>query len=369
MPRICSYTPRSLLELPTHSPQRSAVPAIDVHTHLGRWLTSDGQWMEKDVDRLLEAMDASNLAGAVNLDGRWGRELEENLERYDRSHPGRFYTFCHVDWRLLGRPGGPDQLARSLEQSVAAGARGLKVWKDLGLGVECHGRRVLPDDPMLSPVWEAAAAMGIPVLIHVADPLAFFLPADRYNERLEQMLLDPRGWRHHGGAEQFHRLIDSLEHLVARQQQTTFIAAHAYYPQNLPRVAGMLERYQNFYIDIASAASELGRQPREARSLIVKHPEQVLFGTDVFPWSPGARQVYFRLLETADEAFRCSGDGGGFGPWDMYGLDLPKDVTQKVYRDNAAALLGLPPTLLSTTAGELVALGRSVTSRSDGCRR
>jgi hypothetical protein len=35
-------------------------------------------------------MDACNLRGIVNLDGRWGDELEANLHRYDRAHPGRF---------------------------------------------------------------------------------------------------------------------------------------------------------------------------------------------------------------------------------------------------------------------------------------
>lgn len=352
MPRISSYSPRSLLELPEHIPQRAGVPAIDVHTHLGRWLTPDGRWMEDDVSRLLDAMDASNVTAAVNLDGRWGRELEDNLERYDRAHPGRFYTFCHVDWRLLGQPDGPDRLAKSLELSVAAGARGLKVWKDLGLDIEVRGRRILPDDRILAPIWEAAAATRVPVLIHVADPLAFFLPPDRHNERLEQLLSDPRGTRHQGGPAMFHRLIDSLESLISHHPRTTFIAAHAYCPHDLARVARMFERYENFYIDVAAAASDLGRQPRAARSLITEHPDRVLFGTDVFPWRAGAHETYFRLLETADEAFRYFGAGAGFSPWDLHGLDLPREVIEKVYRDNASALLGMSASRPSLPAAE-----------------
>ncbi len=342
-PRLHSYAPRPLLELPEHVPERASVPAIDAHTHLGRWLHPAGAWMEGDVGRLLEEMDATNVAAVVNLDGRWGRELEENLDRYDRAHPGRFHTFCHLDWRLLDERDGPDLLVESLRRSAAAGARGLKVWKDLGLAVRSAGRHVLVDDPMLDAVWQSAAEAGMPVVVHTADPKAFFLPADRRNERLEEMLLHPKSTRHAGGLALRERLIDSFEHMVASHPATTFIAAHACCPENLARVGTMLHRYPNLSIDVGAVASELGRQPRASRELVLAHSDRVLFGTDVFPWRRATRQVYFRLLETADEAFAHS---PGLSPscrWQIYGLDLPAWVLEKIYRDNAVGVLGIAP--------------------------
>lgn len=298
--------------------------------------------MESDVGRLVAQMDEANVQTLVNLDGRWGRELEDNLDRYDRARPGRFLTFCHVDWRLLSEAGGPERLAVSLRASVRSGARGLKVWKDLGLSVRVGGKRVLPDDPMLYPLWEEAADAGIPVLIHVADPLAFFLPADRYNERIEQMRRYPRGTRHPGGQAAHHLLIDSFERLVDSHPRTTFVAAHACFPENLERVDSMLRAHPNLHIDVAAVASELGRQPRATRAVLVRHPDRVLFGTDVFPLRPAAWQIYIRLLETADENFDYSDEEvPPWGRWRIYGLDLPPDVLEAVYRDNAARLLGL----------------------------
>src|SRR3954453_21170408 len=153
---------------------RSAVPALDAHNHLGRWLSSwvrdDGGWVVEDVGALLAMIDEVNVRAIVNLDGRWGAELEANLDRYDRAHPGRFATFCHADWDRL-----PDTAAivRSLAASRDAGAKGLKVWKDLGLGVRDGDAYVLPDDPRLHDVWAAAGELGLPVLIHTADPVAF----------------------------------------------------------------------------------------------------------------------------------------------------------------------------------------------------
>lgn len=339
-PRLAAYAPRSTLELQASSPTHAQIAAIDFHTHLGRWLSPTDEWMERDVGRLLAEMDTANVEAMVNLDGRWGCELEANLDRYDRAHPDRFHTFCHVDWRELTTPGGPDRLAESLRRSVDAGARGLKVWKDLGLRVTVQGRRILHDDPMVAPVWETAGELGVPVLVHVADPLAFFLPADRHNERIEEMRRYPRGTRHPGGRAAFEQLLESFERMVATHPRTSFVAAHGYHPENLAHVADLLARYPNLSIDTAAVAGQLGRQPRAARALVTHHPERVLFGTDVFPLRSAAREVYFRLLETADECFgytdepipRC-------GRWAIYGLDLPDDVLFQVYRGNAARLL------------------------------
>jgi predicted TIM-barrel fold metal-dependent hydrolase len=342
-PRLGSFAPRSALEVPSHMVRRALVPAIDVHTHLGRWLSDRGGWMQDDVHEVLDLMDSCNVAAMVNLDGRWGRELEENLDRYDRAFPGRFFTFCHLDWRLLEDRRGTGLLVESLKRSVASGARGLKVWKDLGMQVTIGGRLVLPDDPMLCPVWDAAGELQVPVLIHVADPVAFFDPVDCHNERLEELLLHPRNSRRRGGRGEFDVLIDAFEHMVASHPRTTIIGAHVgCYPENLARVSQMLDRYPNFYVDTAGRAAELGRQPRRAGAMITKHADRVLFGTDVFPLRASAYHRYYRLFETADEAFPYSDDAvPSQGRWSIYGLDLPAPVLEKMYRTNACAVLGL----------------------------
>jgi hypothetical protein len=196
---LAAFKPRAMLRAPrTHVP-RARTPAVDAHNHLGRWLSSwvgrAGEWVVPDVPALLELMDSVNVAAIVNLDGRWGAELEANLDRYDRAHPRRFATFCHADWSQLGDgPAGVARIVASLGASRDAGARGLKVWKDLGLGVrDERGAFVLPDDPRLADVWSAAGELGLPVLIHTADPVAFWQPLDPTNERLGSSVATPNG--------------------------------------------------------------------------------------------------------------------------------------------------------------------------------
>ena len=89
--KLRDYLPRPALRVAEHAVERAAHPAIDAHNHLGRWLSEDGDWVVPDVSRLLADMEAANVRAIVNLDGRWGAELEANLEadleRYDRRHP------------------------------------------------------------------------------------------------------------------------------------------------------------------------------------------------------------------------------------------------------------------------------------------
>jgi predicted TIM-barrel fold metal-dependent hydrolase len=341
-PRLARFDPVATLELPAHPTSAAAVPAIDFHTHLGRWLTPDSSWMAPDVGALLALMDASNLSALVNLDGRWGAELDENLARYDHAHPGRFHTFCHLDWRLLDTLDGTAALVRSLEQSARQGARGVKVWKDLGLSVTAGGRRVLPDDAALTPVWEAAGALGLPVLVHVADPVAFFQPVGVRNERVEELSAHPSISLAKEGVGMLARLLDSFERMVASCPGTTFVGAHVgCHVENVAAVSALLDRYPNLLVDISGRAPEIGRQPRAVGRLIATHPDRVLFGTDQLPIRAEDYGVYFRLLETDDEYFSYAPGRTPppHGRWQISGLALDPRTLEQVYAENARRLL------------------------------
>jgi alpha-galactosidase len=342
------WQPRTQLRVEAAEVDRPRFPVIDAHAHLGRWLTDDGTWMVPDTGDLIDLMDRCGVRAMVNLDGLWGDELAENVARYDDAYPGRFATFCHVDWGELTRPGFGERLAAGLAASVAAGAKGLKVWKDLGLHRRDHdGELVLPDDPRLAALWEEAAIQGVPVAIHTADPRAFFDPVDEHNERLEQLLRYPQ-WSFAGQRfPAFERLIDALESVVANNPEVTFIGVHVgCYPEDLSRVSGMLDRYPNYHVDISARLAELGRQPRAARELFIRHRERVLFGTDRFPPEEREYRLHYRFLESKDEKFPHDAEGRTLmGRWLIDGLALDDETLRAIYAENAARLV---PSLRAT---------------------
>jgi predicted TIM-barrel fold metal-dependent hydrolase len=343
---LASWTPRTNLRASVTPVPRSSVPSIDIHNHLGRWLRDDGDWIIADVVRLVAMMDRLGVEAIVNLDGMWGDELTANIERYDESYPGRFHTFCQLDWAALARSDGLSVLLESLRDSARRGARGLKIWKSLGLTVvDESGALVVPDDPRVIQVVALGGELGMPVLIHTADPIAFFEPLDENNERLDELMGAPDWW--FGDTTRFptfDRLLDAHAELVLACPGTRVVGAHVgCAAEDLDRVERLLSAAPNYSIDIAGRMAELGRQPRRTRRLLERFPDRVLFGTDAYPATANQFELHFRFLETADEAFEYA-PGERIPPqgrWTVSGLHLTPELLSRVYRDNAARVLGL----------------------------
>lgn len=68
------------------------------------------------------------------------------------------------------------------------------------------------------------------------------------------------------------------------------------------------------------------------------YQDRILFGTDSEPEEPMYAN-YFRWLQTADEYFPYWGYPGQ-GRWNIYGMELPDSVLEKVYRKNAEKVFG-----------------------------
>lgn len=343
---LADYRPRSMARPRLTVVERPSVPVVDVHNHLGRWLSEDGLWMIGDVPEFVGVMDRLDIETVVNLDGRWGGELDANLDRYDRDYPGRFATFCHLDWRSLAHDDAERVLVEQLDRAHASGARGVKVWKDLGLSVrDASGRLVAPDDDRVLPAFARAGELGLPVLIHTADPMAFFEPLDASNERYEELHEHRDWWFGRDGLPTFAELIGSLERLLDACPDTTFIGAHVGGAAEDPVLVNrMLNDHANLVVDLGGRMAELGRQPRAARRLIVEHSDRVLFGTDAYPASAHDYLLWFRFLESDDECFDYAPTEAvpPQGRWQISALDLPSTVLSNLYRNNARRVLELP---------------------------
>lgn len=359
---LTDFQPRSMLHVRETVVERARFPAIDIHAHLG-WAAKNtggvavGEEMTflAPPDALLKVMDLKNLKTLVHLTGGYGRGLVESVKTYDLAHPGRFLSFTEPWWSRVGEPGYPAFQAEELSRAREAGARGLKVLKTLGLYLRdkmTSGPLVKVDDARFDPMWEACGSLNMPVAIHVADPEAFFLPTDRFNERFEELNNHP-DWSFYGDRfPKFSELIDAFYRVVARHPRTQFIALHCgLNAENLASVSERLDRFSNVYVDLAARIGELGRQPRAARAFFERHQDRILFGTDAVPngndtpqqvFGERLYEIYYRFLETEDEYFDYApAPVPPQGRWRIYGVGLPEGILRKVYHDNAARLLGL----------------------------
>ena len=324
------YNPSSTLVVPEHPVKRARFPVVDIHSHHYNMPT-------QDLSGVVAAMDSLNLAVLVNLSGRSGDALKGALENVRNNYPNRFVVFANVDFDGVGEPGWGSRAAAQLEQDVKNGAAGLKIYKSLGLrNKDTEGRRIPVDDPRLDPVWEKCAELGIPVLIHSADPKSFWDPMDSRNERWLELKTRPRRKRSDTDPAPWQQIIDEQHRMFRRHPKTTFINAHmGWYANNLGKLAKLMDAMPNMYVGIGAIIAELGRQPRNAREFFITYQDRILFGKD--SWQPSEFPTYFRVLETADEYFPYHKKYHAF--WAMYGLDLPDQVLKKVYYKNALKLL------------------------------
>jgi hypothetical protein len=337
-----NYRPRSMLAVQATRIERPRFPVIDAHNHLGEGF--GGGWIHRPVSELLALMDEVDVRLIVDLDGGWGEDKpHSHLDHFKAAAPERFCMFGGVDWSKWPEQGDNfgEWAAGRLRHQALRGAGGLKIWKPFGLQVRDHlGALVSVDDARLDPLWATAAELKLPVLIHVADPAAFFEPLDERNERWEELNHVPDWQFPSPPFPPFLSIVEALRRLVERHPLTTFIGAHVgCYPENLAWVGEMLEACPNFYVDISARIAELGRQPYTARRFFLKYPDRILFGLDAAPNAEMYR-IHYRFLETDDEYFNPSpGEIPGQGRWYIYGLYLPEEVLEKVYHKNAEKVI------------------------------
>ena len=333
------YDPVSTLKVSEHKLTRSKYPFIDIHNH-------QYSMSNQDLSKLVADMDALNMGVMVNLSGRgWSQQWEEGtttikgmLDNVKKNYPKRFMVFTNPELKGVGSPGYGERAAKQVEEDVKAGAVGMKVYKSLGFsGIkDTDGKRVAVSDPRLDPIWAKCGELGIPVIIHTADPKSFWDPLDRYNERWLELKTHAGRKRGNNDPVPFDSLMKEQHAVFARHPKTKLINAHmGWYPNDSRKLDSLMTRFSNMYVEIGAVIAELGRQPRAAKQFFVKWQDKILFGKD--SWVPSEYATYFRVLETEDEYFPYHKKYHAF--WRMYGMGLPDEVLKKVYYKNAIKLI------------------------------
>jgi uncharacterized protein len=334
-PSIVDYKPKSTLVVPQHPVPRAKYPVIDVHNHQPAPISPAA------LDKLAGEMDQLNLKVMVNLSGGSGDRLRQALAAIASSpHKDRMVLFANVDFNNVG-PGLGASAAAQLEADIKAGAKGLKIFKNLGLRAKrAGGTRLKLDDPELDPIFDVCGRLGVPVLIHTGDPASFFDPIDFQNERwLELALYTDRRYQD-PSFPRFDELMAERDRLFAKHPKTRFIVAHMGWMANdLGKLSALMDRLPNLSVEVGAILYDLGRQPRAAREFFVKYQDRVLFGKDAY--QADEYPYYWRVFETKDEYFDYYRDYHAF--WKLYGMDLPDEVLRKLYYRNALAIVpGLP---------------------------
>ncbi len=327
---LSNYRPVAIHKVPVTHIERAAFPVIDIHSHpYARTL--------EEVDQWIETKNRLNIERTAILTYSIGERLDSLMAVYGK-YPDRFDIWCGLDLRYPEDPDFTQNVIKEMERCHAIGGKGFGELHDKGWGLRsgtmtAHG--IHPNDPRLAPVWKRAGELGLPINIHVADPIWMYEPMDETNDGL----MTAWRWRldnrddiiGHAG------LISILEEIVRDNPGTTFIACHfANLSYDLDQLGRLLDTYPNLYADISARYAETATIPRHTARFITRYQDRLLYGTDM-GFNQSMYRTTFRILETEDEHFY---DHSIFGyHWTLNGFGLSNEVLQKIYRNNALKIL------------------------------
>jgi len=328
---------------------RAAFTVVDVHTHF----FVKGKHNAELLKDYVAMMDRNNIAVCVSLDATLLKRVDEHCDFLWSEYRDRFVVFANIDFQGNGKADEPatwscnqvDFVRNIIEQLKICRGKGqisgLKFFKDFGLRYRNgDGSLIAMDDPRWDPIWVICGELGLPVIMHTADPGAFFEPVTPANERFFELSVHPN-WSF--AAAEFpsrKELHEARNRIIAKHPKTTFIAAHfGNDAENLAELDGWMQSYPNLVVEFASRINELGRQPYTARRFFEKYQDRILFGTDG-PWPEARLRLYWRFLESWDEYFEYSEkQPRPQGDWQIYGLGLPPTILEKIYHGNAIRVI------------------------------
>lgn len=323
------YRPKSIFNIPVTKVERARFPVIDMHAH-------DYARDAEEVEEWVRTMDEVGIEKTIVMTESSG-PVFDSIQALYSLHKDRFDIWCSFDYTGYDEPGfGPAAVAE-LERCFHMGAKGVGELGDKGKGLfynsEAQAWGMHADDPRMDPLFEKCAELGLPVNIHVSEPMWMYEAMDSTNDgfmeslywkiEMEEEMLD------HG------QLMTSLRNALERHPKTTFIACHyANCSYDLPLLSEMLDVHPNLYLDISARFFYVAAIPRNAAAFFNKYQNRLLYGTDMGTKSEMYR-LTFRILESEDEHFYGHEYGIHNYHHPIHGLGLSAEVLDKVYRKNA----------------------------------
>ncbi len=320
------YKPVSLYNIPVTKIKKAKYPVIDMHSHpYAIGAEQIGEWVKN--------MDETGIEKTIILTKAYGSEFDSIYSLYSK-YPDRFELWCGFDYTGYDKPGYGPGAVKELERCYKKGARGVGELGDKGKGLfycvpAAYGMHI--DDPRMNLLLEKCGELGMPVNIHVADPIWMYQKMDSTNDGL----MNAYSWRLDNQKDilNLEELLKTLENAAAKHPRTIFIACHlANCSHDLQLLGNLLDKYKNLYSDFSARYAESAPVPKYTAKFFNKYQNRLLYGTDM-GFDKSMYMVTFRILESQDEHF-YEIDQFGYH-WPLYGFGLGDKILKKVYRDNA----------------------------------
>jgi hypothetical protein len=327
------------------------IPKIDAHVHLN----SDKGYFEnqaiKDNFELITLNVDHSDSGSVK------HQLDYALISV-KKYPGKvFYgaTF-HFDTLGWGTENWSKKAISDLKSNIAGGAISVKLWKNIGMTVtDRNGKLIMVDDPLIKPVIDFIIREHLPVTGHLGEPRNCWLPLNEMTVRGDSSYFAENPNYHmflHPEFPSYNDQINARDHLLENHPDLKFIGCHlGSLEWNIDELAKRLDKFPNMAVDLAARICHLQYQSAKdrerVRNFCIKYQDRLLYGTDLSDNGANneadlAKWIHQTWLDdwkyfTSKEEMTSDNFKGKFE-----GLQLPKEVVNKIYSKNAIQWYKLP---------------------------
>ncbi|MEK6479404.1 amidohydrolase family protein [Catalinimonas sp. 4WD22] len=236
-----------------------------------------------------------------------------------------------------------------LKQSFSNGAIAVKVWKNIGMELkDQHGDFVMINDARFDAIFNYLEENNITLIGHLGEPKNCWLPVEEMTVTGDKNYFATHPEYHmylHPEYPSYEDQLNFRDKLLEKHPDLKFVGAHlGSLEWSVDALAKRLDQYPNMAVDMAARISHLQYQAvtdwQKVHDFFIKYQDRILYGTDLQAddeMSPEAlkkeaHEIRLRHWKffTSDETMSVPKVEDEFK-----GLRLPKQVIDKIYRENA----------------------------------
>lgn len=321
------------------------IAKIDIHCHLN---TKRPAFMEQAIADNFRIL-------SINVDAPVGVSIDEQeeLALFQRevfpSHVAYLTTFSLQGWN---RGDWQEKTLDRLKESFRNGAIGVKVWKNIGMvEKDKDSSFIMIDDPKFDPIFNYLEEKGIPVCGHLGEPRNCWLPLEEMTVNNDRTYFRDHPEYHmylHPEYPSYEEQIAARDRMLEKHPNLIFMGAHlGSLEWSVDEMAKHLDRFPNSTMDLAARMCHIQVQAQsdweKVRDFLIKYQDRIIYGTDSGDYeSAGEDQLKEKIHEEwkSDWQFLTSDDT--MVSWkvdgDFKGLQLPREVVEKIYYKNAVSV-------------------------------
>lgn len=332
----------------TAAPDFEALLKIDAHSHMFEDHPS--------FHALFRRLNIRTINICVNVGDRYLDRIHEiAFGLYDK-HPELYPFVSTFDLGSRDDPAYARRVIAWLDQTLARGAVGVKIWKEIGLVIKRpDGSFILSDDPLWEPIFAHLTAKRIVLLAHLGEPLEAWQPLDKdsphysyFSRRKEYYFFGKPEYPSHAA------IIAARDRIMEKYPALVVVGAHlGSLEYDVAEIARRFDRYPNFFVDVSARTRSLVRQPSDkVRAFFIQYQDRLLYGLD-HGWQPyfgrqppseTQRDAHLNLIEAyyrEDYAYYAGTGEVSYQGRRVEALNLPRTVLEKFYHQNAERVFRL----------------------------